>query len=106
MVSHCANPECRAPLHYLRSGRLYRFDVQSPTEPCRDVPDMVCAAKSKRTAVFFWLCEQCCSRFVLDFDVRKGVKLVAARAPLAHAAASSAKGIDVNQHATYSFGGR
>ena len=25
MVSHCANPACRAPLHYLRGGRLFFF---------------------------------------------------------------------------------
>jgi hypothetical protein len=29
MVSHCANPDCRRELHYLRDGKIYQF-VLSP----------------------------------------------------------------------------
>jgi hypothetical protein len=63
MISQCANPECRVPLHYLRGGRLYRFDVKSPVEPCHDVPNAICTSKPAQAAIFFWLCEECCSRF-------------------------------------------
>ena len=52
MISHCANPECHRPLHYLRGGRVYRFDVKSPVELCQDVPDAICAVRpaSKRSS--------------------------------------------------------
>jgi quercetin dioxygenase-like cupin family protein len=80
MVSHCANPACRAPLHYLRGGRLYRFDVNSPGQPCHDVPNAICASKPARAAIFFWLCERCSSRFSLKFDLRLGVRLIPERA--------------------------
>ena len=76
MISNCANPECHAPLHYLRGGRLYRFDVKSPAEPCHDVPNAICTSKPAHAAIFFWLCEECCSRFSLKFDLRTGVRLV------------------------------
>jgi hypothetical protein len=76
MISHCANPKCRAPLHYLRGGRLYRFDVRSPAEPCHDVPNAICTSKPSHAAIFFWLCKECCSHFSLKFDLRLGVKLV------------------------------
>lgn len=76
MISHCANPACRAPLHFLRSGRLYRFDVKSPGEP-----NAICTSKPTRAAIFFWLCQECSSRFSLKFDLRLGVRLVPERAP-------------------------
>jgi hypothetical protein len=80
MISHCANPACQAPLHYLRGGRLYRFDVKSPEEPCHDVPNAICTSKPAQAAIFFWLCQECCSRFSLSFDLRLGVRLVPQRA--------------------------
>ena len=79
MISHCANPACRAPLHYLRGGRLYRFDVKSPGEPCNDVPNAICTNRPAHAAIFFWLCQECCSRFTLKFDLRLGVRLVPER---------------------------
>jgi hypothetical protein len=81
MISHCANPNCRTPLHYLRGGRLYRFDVKSPAEPCRDVPNAICANRPAHASVFFWLCEECCSRFSLQFDLHAGVTLLPERVP-------------------------
>lgn len=80
MISHCANPACHAPLHYLRGGRLYRFDVKSPGEPCHDVPNAICTSKPAQAAIFFWLCQECCSHFCLKFDLRLGVRLVPQRA--------------------------
>jgi hypothetical protein len=51
MVSNCANPKCAKPLHYLRDGRIFVFDIQ----------DRVVAATGKRTQRIehFWLCGAC-----------------------------------------------
>lgn len=82
MISHCANPECHTPLHYLRGGRLYRFDVKSPVEPWPDVPSAVCAMRPTPEAIFFWLCKCCCSCFSLKFDRQQEVKLVSQAATM------------------------
>ncbi len=76
MISHCANPACALPFHYLRGGRLYRFDIRSPQVPCADVPNSICTEKPPHAIVFFWLCEHCSSQYSLSFDCREGVKLV------------------------------
>ena len=62
MITECSNPECGKPFHYLRGGQLYRFDVRRPVEPCRDVPNAICASKPSQASVFFWLCGDCSSR--------------------------------------------
>lgn len=77
MVTHCANPKCNAPLHYLRSGRLFRFELRPPLQPCRDVPSTICAAKPARATVFFWLCESCARQFSLKFSPGQGIELIA-----------------------------
>lgn len=71
MISTCANPECRKPFHYLRGGRLYRFDAASPAAYPEDVSNAVCATNSRRCAVFFWLCRECSSRLSLKFNGRE-----------------------------------
>ncbi len=76
MISHCANPACALPFHYLRGGRLYRFDIRSPQVPCVDVPNSICTEKAPHATVFFWLCEQCSSQYSLRFDCHEGAKLV------------------------------
>ncbi len=68
MISTCANPACRTPFHYLRGGRLYRFDSSSPGVYPEDVSNAVCATNSGRCAVFFWLCRDCSSRLLLKFN--------------------------------------
>ena len=52
MISHCANPRCRLPLHYLRGGRLYRLDITSPSRLCAYVPNAVCTLTPSRATVF------------------------------------------------------
>jgi hypothetical protein len=76
MVETCANPACAAPFHYWRGGKLFRCDVKTPSEPCRDVPDQICQLKPTRSSVFFWLCENCCSTMTLRFDPHKGLTIV------------------------------
>jgi hypothetical protein len=76
MISHCANPDCRRPFHYLRGGRLYRFDIRHPSSPCSDVPNAICNTKPSHAAVFFWLCEHCSSQYSLRFNIRTGISLI------------------------------
>lgn len=68
MISHCANPDCGKPFHYLHGGRLYRFDVSPPNLTSEDIPNAICSIGRTHTAVFFWLCEQCSSTQSLNFD--------------------------------------
>lgn len=50
MVGQCANPRCRKPLHYLRDGRIFIFDVvDSATEGGRRTHHLD----------HYWLCGNC-----------------------------------------------
>ena len=84
MVKTCANPACAAPFRYWRGGKLFRCDVKTPSEPCRDVPDQICQLKPTRSSVFFWLCENCCSHMTLSFDPHKGLAVVPLRSTEPH----------------------
>jgi hypothetical protein len=75
MISHCANPGCTLPFHYRRGGRLYRFDITSPSTPCADVRNAICTLKPSRATVFFWLCDRCSSKYSLKFNFRDGISL-------------------------------
>lgn len=81
MISHCANPDCTQPFHYLRGGRLYRFDIKSPSTPCSDVPNAICSLKPSRATVFFWLCDECSSKHSLRFNLRDGISLISLTEP-------------------------
>ena len=63
MVSHCANPDCRRELRYLRDGKIYQF-VLSPR------------TGSKRLE-HFWLCGECFKNMTLicvnQSEVKTGV---------------------------------
>lgn len=76
MISQCANPQCGAAFHHLRGGRLYRFDLQKPMEPCRDVPNAICESKPTHASVYFWLCGDCSPRYALRFSSRQGISVV------------------------------
>jgi len=76
VISHCANRACALPFHYLRGGRLYRFELKEPRTPCADVPNAICNSKPSHATVFFWLCEQCSVRYALRFNFQDGVRLV------------------------------
>jgi hypothetical protein len=67
MVNHCANPQCCKPLHYLREGRVYVFDVTRPA-----------SANSERTArrmEHFWLCGVCSEAYFLEQVEDRTVRL-------------------------------
>ncbi len=80
MISKCANPACNTDFHYLRGGRLYRFDLRHPMPPQRDVPNAICAAKPRHGSVFFWLCNQCSLQYTLHFSTDGRISVL----PLQH----------------------
>lgn len=82
MVSKCANSQCSTAFHYLRGGRLYRFDLHHPTKPCADVPNAICAQNPSHASVYFWLCHECAARYTLRFSSRDGVGTLPLQAPL------------------------
>jgi hypothetical protein len=57
MVSFCANPHCGKPLHYLREGRIFIFDVA----------DAAPGASGKRVhhLEHYWLCGVCSQAFTV-----------------------------------------
>lgn len=58
MVSNCANPNCGKPLHYLREGRIFVFDVSAGA----DGPN----GKRARRLEHFWLCGACARTMVMQ----------------------------------------
>src|ERR1041385_2867720 len=71
MISACANPDCRKPLHYLNGGRLYRFDTACSKELSGKIENALCSDGRARTAIFFWLCHECSLRLTLKYDGRR-----------------------------------
>lgn len=67
MVNHCANPKCAKPLHYLREGRIFVFDVTSSADS---------KGKRSRRMEHYWLCGEC-SRTMAMEQSEEGVKVVA-----------------------------
>lgn len=76
MISNCTNPECHAEFHYLRGGKLYRFDIRRPEHPCADVPNAICATRPSHASVYFWLCADCCRKFSLRFSAHEGLSVI------------------------------
>lgn len=70
MISKCANPECGIPLHYLRHGRIFRFDTVGRTSDI--LPPF---AKTPERVAHYWLCGHCCCNLTLIFDPIQGVSI-------------------------------
>lgn len=62
MVSNCANPGCRKPLHYLREGRVFLFGASGGRD-------------EKGHLEHYWLCGDCAPCMTLAKDDR-GVHVV------------------------------
>jgi len=67
MLSRCANPECGKPLHYLREGRVFLFNVPTsgtdgPISPQRE---------------HFWLCGECSMAYSMTQQENQAARLVA-----------------------------
>jgi hypothetical protein len=60
MVNQCANPKCCKPLHYLREGRIFVFDLPDP-----DVPIPAPGGRARRLQ-HFWLCGACSETMVME----------------------------------------
>ena len=72
MVSNCANPKCAKPLHYLREGRIFVFDV-----PVNNPGDN---GKRSRRMEHYWLCGVCSQTMVME-QTTDGVRVVPRTAP-------------------------
>lgn len=57
MVSNCANPKCGKPLHYLREGQIFVFEVPTGSEGP--------GGKRARRLEHFWLCGACAQTMVV-----------------------------------------
>jgi len=68
MVSHCSNPKCAKPLHYLREGRIFVFDVAAG-EADR-------FGKRSRRMEHYWLCGECSKTLAMEQSA-DGVRVVA-----------------------------
>lgn len=77
MVEKCANPNCETTFKYSRSGRLFAFEVRSPSGPCKDVPRAICEKQPSHATVCFWLCQRCTRDYVVSFSIRQGIQLLA-----------------------------
>lgn len=73
MITACANPACNRPFHYLRGGRLYRFDLRNPQFRREGVSNAISEGGHDRTTLFFWLCKQCSASFSLRFEPDTGI---------------------------------
>jgi hypothetical protein len=77
VASQCANPDCRAPLRYLRDGRLFQFEVRAVDRPGLErlgqSPQKV---SRQRQVSHFWLCGQCSLAMTLIFDNVRGVIVI------------------------------
>lgn len=68
MVNHCANPECSKPLHYLREGEIFAFEVFDKT---------LNNGASTRRVEHYWLCGECSQKLLLQRTQEEGLQLVA-----------------------------
>lgn len=67
MVNHCANPHCCKPLHYLREGRIYVFEVGGSSGLESD--------RKTRRMEHFWLCGSCSESFSLEHSIELGIRI-------------------------------
>ncbi|MFP5226292.1 MAG: hypothetical protein ACLGXA_01590 [Acidobacteriota bacterium] len=68
MVSHCANPKCAKPLHYLREGRIFVFDVTAGEVDKK-------SGKHPRRMEHYWLCGECSQTLAMEQSA-EGVRVV------------------------------
>lgn len=76
MVDKCANPLCPSLFRYFGKGRLFAFELRSPTRPCRDVPPAICEKHPSHAMVCFWLCEDCSRKLTVTFSAGEGMQVV------------------------------
>jgi hypothetical protein len=62
MLNKCSNPECEATFRFLHEGRLFRF-MRGYNSDSRGLHEVE----------YFWLCDNCCSRYTLAWDRNAGL---------------------------------
>ena len=87
MVSKCANPACSASFRYLRSGKLFEFEVSE--DKAHAATAMAAARKASRHVEYFWLCAECASEMTLAAGKDGGVVFLPITKPVLRAAAAS-----------------
>lgn len=73
MVDYCANPNCGKPLHYLREGTVFLFEVSKID------PDETDARSS--SLEHYWLCGRCSATHLLERTTDGEVRFVPRRIP-------------------------
>jgi uncharacterized protein YcsI (UPF0317 family) len=69
MVNQCANTSCGKPLHYLREGRIFVFDVA--------VPDTLETKGNKGCHLqHFWLCGTCSESLAMEQTNSREVRVI------------------------------
>jgi hypothetical protein len=66
MMNNCANPKCSKPLHYLREGRIFVFDVVAPVAP---------EGRRGHRLEHYWLCGPCAETLQLEQTSDHRIKL-------------------------------
>ena len=67
MITRCANPECSAPFHYLRDGRLFQVDRDCSGHLVPG-PFLMTHGGLPHHLEHFWLCGKCAQRYTLVLD--------------------------------------
>lgn len=71
MVNNCANPQCAKPLHYLREGRIFVFEVQ-------ERPREGTGKLQGHHLEHYWLCGACSMKFRIEHEKGgTGIRLIA-----------------------------
>ncbi len=68
MVNNCANPKCLKPLHYLREGSIYIFDVSDTDAKGLTTPG--------HRLEHYWLCGDCSMSYLLERTPNKELRLM------------------------------
>ncbi len=79
MISKCANPDCDARFRYLRSGKLFHFEVAAlePVSGKHALSGLRSIAKKPPQRVeHFWLCDDCSVSMTLKQDKTHGVTVI------------------------------
>lgn len=63
-MDYCANPNCKKPLHYLREGTVYIFEVNDP------------GIRSTHQLEHYWLCGECSIEHRLERPLNSEPRLV------------------------------
>ena len=83
MVNNCANPNCAKPLHYLRDGRIFVFDVSGSVAAST-------GEKGSHHLEHYWLCGECAQHYLVERKSGEpGVRLVAKLKPATRAKVQS-----------------